>query len=103
LRTSPAAVEEALYLYIDGWYNSRRIQEKLGYRSPEDFETTWKEEQATRHQEARDQGERHRVRACGGRSSGWPWRAEIDGTQERSFGSWSRLVMGGIWSYDDCQ
>ncbi|MCD0444235.1 IS3 family transposase [Glycomyces sp. A-F 0318] len=58
--SSPSAVEEALFLYVDGWYNSRRIQKKLGYRSPEEFETAWKEEQATKH-EALPQPRQHGV------------------------------------------
>lgn len=57
---SPAEVEEALFLYVDGWYNPRRVQKKLGYRSPEEFEAAWREEQATAH-EAVPQPRQHGV------------------------------------------
>ncbi|WP_281256176.1 IS3 family transposase [Nocardia amikacinitolerans] len=30
--------ENALFAYIDGWYNTQRIQKKLGWRSPDEFE-----------------------------------------------------------------
>jgi transposase InsO family protein len=33
--------ENAIFTYIDSWYNTRRIQKDLGYRSPDDYETTW--------------------------------------------------------------
>ncbi|MGL6098204.1 MAG: IS3 family transposase [Fusobacteriaceae bacterium] len=36
----PRTFEEthkALFEYIEGWYNSRRIQKKLGYLSPYEF------------------------------------------------------------------
>ena len=33
-----AEVEPALFDYIDGWYNPRRLHSSLGYRSPVDFE-----------------------------------------------------------------
>lgn len=29
--------KKALFEYIEGWYNSRRIQQKLDYQSPYDF------------------------------------------------------------------
>ncbi|MGL5052617.1 MAG: transposase [Cetobacterium sp.] len=29
--------KESLFKYIEGWYNSRRIQKKLGYLSPLEF------------------------------------------------------------------
>ena len=29
--------KESLFKYIEGWYNSRRIQKKLGYQSPNEF------------------------------------------------------------------
>jgi putative transposase len=33
--------ENAIFAYIDGWYNTRRIQRDLGYRSPDEYETAW--------------------------------------------------------------
>jgi putative transposase len=33
--------ENALFAYIDGWYNTRRIQRELGYLSPDEYETAW--------------------------------------------------------------
>ncbi|WP_228813344.1 IS3 family transposase, partial [Nocardia flavorosea] len=33
--------ENALFAYIDGWYNSQRIQKKLGWRSPDEFEASY--------------------------------------------------------------
>lgn len=30
--------ENAIFSYIDGWYNTRRIQKELGY-SPDEYET----------------------------------------------------------------
>ena len=33
--------ENAIFTYIDGWYNARRIQKDLGYLSPDEYETTW--------------------------------------------------------------
>lgn len=33
--------ENALFAYIDGWYNTQRIQKKLGWRSPDEFETSY--------------------------------------------------------------
>ncbi|MEV0568550.1 IS3 family transposase [Dactylosporangium sp. NPDC050588] len=33
--------ENAIFEYIDGWYNTRRIQRELGYRSPDEYETAW--------------------------------------------------------------
>jgi putative transposase len=33
--------ENALFLYIDGWYNSQRIQKKLGWRSPDEYEASY--------------------------------------------------------------
>ncbi|MFI9415243.1 IS3 family transposase [Nocardia gamkensis] len=32
--------ENALFAYIDGWYNTQRIQKKLGSRSPDEFEAS---------------------------------------------------------------
>ncbi|WP_408995220.1 IS3 family transposase, partial [Streptomyces scabiei] len=37
----------ALFEYIDGFYNSRRIQERLGFLSPIEFEEKYYAEQAT--------------------------------------------------------
>jgi putative transposase len=36
-----AQAENALFTYIDGWYNTRRIQRRLGYRSPDEYEAAW--------------------------------------------------------------
>ncbi len=33
--------ENAIFEYIDGWYNTRRIQRELGYQSPDEYETAW--------------------------------------------------------------
>ncbi|BCJ67576.1 IS3 family transposase [Polymorphospora rubra] len=33
--------ENAIFAYIDGWYNTHRIQKELGYLSPDDYETAW--------------------------------------------------------------
>ena len=35
---SRAEVEPALFTYIDGWYNPRRLHSSLGYQTPLDFE-----------------------------------------------------------------
>ncbi|MFE6692270.1 IS3 family transposase, partial [Streptomyces sp. NPDC057743] len=40
----------ALFAYIDGFYNSRRIQERLGFLSPTEFEEKHYTEQATAEQ-----------------------------------------------------
>ena len=34
--------ENAIFTYIDGWYNTRRIQKDLGYLSPAEYETAWR-------------------------------------------------------------
>ncbi len=31
-------VENAIFAYIDGWYNTRRLQKDLGYLSPAEYE-----------------------------------------------------------------
>ena len=31
----------AIFEYIDTWYNTRRIQKELGYLSPDEYETAW--------------------------------------------------------------
>ena len=36
-----AQAESALFRYIDGWYNPRRIQEGLGGLSPDEYEAAW--------------------------------------------------------------
>lgn len=33
--------DTALFRYIDGWYNPRRIQKKLGGLSPDEYEAAW--------------------------------------------------------------
>ncbi len=33
--------ENALCTYIDGWYNTQRIQKKLGWKSPDEFEASY--------------------------------------------------------------
>jgi transposase InsO family protein len=33
--------ENALFEYIDGWYNTRRIQAGLADRSPDEYEAAW--------------------------------------------------------------
>ncbi len=35
--------ENAIFAYIDGWYNTRRIQRELGYLSPDEYETAWQQ------------------------------------------------------------
>jgi len=37
---------EALFKYIDGWYNTQRIQKRLGWLSPDEYETAWRLDQA---------------------------------------------------------
>lgn len=36
-----AEANQALFEYIDGFYNPRRIQKNLGWRSPDEFEAAW--------------------------------------------------------------
>ncbi|GAA0506536.1 hypothetical protein Ade02nite_95420 [Paractinoplanes deccanensis] len=38
--------ENAIFEYIGGWYNTRRIQRELGYLSPDEYETAWHSRQA---------------------------------------------------------
>jgi putative transposase len=45
--TTRAEVNLALFEYVDGFYNSRRIQERLGFLSPIEFEEKYYAEQAT--------------------------------------------------------
>ncbi|MFG1885614.1 transposase [Micromonospora sp. NPDC049102] len=33
--------ENAIFAYIDGWYNTRRIQKELDDLSPDEYETAW--------------------------------------------------------------
>ena len=33
--------ENAIFEYIDAWYNTHRIQRELGYLSPDEYETAW--------------------------------------------------------------
>jgi putative transposase len=33
--------ENELFTYIDGWYNRERIQARLGWQSPDEYEHTW--------------------------------------------------------------
>ncbi len=47
---TPAEANLALFEYIDGFYNSRRIQKRLGYLSPIEFEEQHYTNQATAEQ-----------------------------------------------------
>ena len=38
---TPDEAENAIFEYIDTWYNTRRIQKELGYLSPDEYETAW--------------------------------------------------------------
>ena len=38
--------ENALFAYIDGWYNTERIQARLGWRSPDEYEAAWHADRA---------------------------------------------------------
>jgi len=38
--------ENELFAYIDGWYNTERIQARLGWLSPDEYEATWHAGQA---------------------------------------------------------
>ncbi|MFG3701928.1 IS3 family transposase [Micromonospora sp. NPDC047620] len=33
--------ENAIFAYIDGWYNRERIQKDLGWLSPDEYEAAW--------------------------------------------------------------
>ena len=33
--------DNAIFTYIDGWYNRERIQRDLGWRSPDEYEAAW--------------------------------------------------------------
>lgn len=39
--------DNAIFAYIDGWYNTHRIQARLGNRSPDEYEAAWHTEHAT--------------------------------------------------------
>jgi putative transposase len=41
--------ENALFAYIDGWYNTERIQSRLGWRSPDEYEAAWHADHADVH------------------------------------------------------
>jgi transposase InsO family protein len=43
-----AALRPALFDYIEGWYNTRRLHGSLGYRSPAEYEATIHQETAAR-------------------------------------------------------
>jgi putative transposase len=38
--------ENALFAYIDGWYNTERIQARLGWLSPDEYESAWRADRA---------------------------------------------------------
>lgn len=42
---SRGEAENALFDYIDGWYNPTRIQKRLGWRSPDEYEAAWYQDQ----------------------------------------------------------
>ncbi|MBP2334698.1 IS3 family transposase [Saccharothrix coeruleofusca] len=37
--------ENAIFSYIDAWYNTQRIQKELGWLSPDEYEATWHADQ----------------------------------------------------------
>ena len=41
-----AGLQAALFDYIEGWYNTRRLHSSLGYRSPAEYEATVRQESA---------------------------------------------------------
>jgi transposase InsO family protein len=43
-----AALRPAVFDYIEGWYNTRRLHSSLGYRSPAEYEATMHRETAAR-------------------------------------------------------
>jgi len=45
--------ENAIFEYIDGWYNTRRIQKELGYLSPDEYENAWRLATIDQPQQAR--------------------------------------------------
>lgn len=34
--------ENAIFTYIDGWYNPHRIQKDLRWRSPDEYQQAWR-------------------------------------------------------------
>jgi putative transposase len=44
--------DNALFAFIDGWYNTRRIQARLGYLSPDEYEAAWHAQHAEPSQSA---------------------------------------------------
>ena len=44
-----AEAQAALFRYIDGWYNSRRIQAGLDGLSPDEYEAAWQARQSQPH------------------------------------------------------
>jgi putative transposase len=44
-----ADAQSALFRYIDGWYNPRRIQAGLGGLSPDEYEAAWQARQSQPH------------------------------------------------------
>ncbi len=43
-----ALLRPAVFDYIEGWYNTRRLHSSLGYRSPAEYEATIHQETAAR-------------------------------------------------------
>jgi putative transposase len=41
--------ENALFAYIDGWYNTERIQARLGWLAPAEYEAAWHARQVVLH------------------------------------------------------
>ena len=39
-RPTPAGLRAAIFDWIEGWYNTRRLHSSLGYRSPAEYEAT---------------------------------------------------------------
>ena len=37
--------ENAIFSYIDAWYNTQRIQKELGWLSPDEYEAAWHADQ----------------------------------------------------------
>jgi hypothetical protein len=33
--------DNAIFAYVDGWYNRERIQKDLGWLSPDEYEAAW--------------------------------------------------------------
>ncbi|MFD5434763.1 transposase [Kitasatospora sp. NPDC127067] len=45
--TTRTDADLVLFAYIDGWYNTRRIQKRLGWLSPDEYEAKYYADQAT--------------------------------------------------------